>query len=368
MTMSEPPISADEVGKAPREKVSSSAPTAARRKSSGVGATTARRAKSGSGFSATGAGRAKSSSGFSATGAGRAKSSSGLNGDRKRRPGPRALRIEASLRERMCVLMSPDAKPPIGRNEREIADVLAAGPAFAGRQWDPAAVRRVLRAIREERAAFFERLVPLLADVDAAGGMSRWQFTELCVRREFDRYWLWDRFRERRLFVEPLDADDQLAPPVVVDHRNDHVAVSPAGRGLATFWQAVGKYSPEALDVLATMAVHSLDGEHLPRLCRRYHAGLDEMVAKGLVEASPNGSSLQLSERGKVAGDQWSMVDGQAGHKSGIEERYWPLAGEEKTLPPDWDWKHRPFPVLPLTELSVQHSNANRDVTLVRGS
>lgn len=265
----------------------------------------------------------------------------GPHGSRKRRPGPR-MRVHPDLRDAVIELRNPRKKPPVGLNEREIADELRSDGRFADEDWDGPRVRRTLRAIRAERADFLERITLLLDELGRSDGLTRGAFVDLCARREFDGYWLWDRFGDRRV-TRAGDGDGDLAPPLVVDHKRDLVTVTAAGRALAHHWKALAGYPGESLDVLAVVALGLVEPEELPDLCKRYHASMKQLIDAGLVETAPRRGGLRLTKTGQTAGEQWAFDGGQAGFSPVIEGIYWPTPYELRVLPPDWDWKHRPL-------------------------
>ena len=265
----------------------------------------------------------------------------GPHGSRKRRPGPR-MRVHPDLRDAIIELRNPWKKPPVGLNEREIADALRMDGRFGDDDWDGPRVRRLLRAIRAERADFLERITLLLDEIRRSGGLTRGGLVDLCTSREFDRYWLWDRFGDRRI-TRIGDGDQDLAPPLVVDHESDRVTVTAAGEALAYHWKAIAGYPGEALDVLAVVSLGLVSPEGLPDLCKRYHASMKQLIDARLVETTPKGGGLRLTETGDTAGSQWAFDDGQAGLHAVIEGIYWPTSYELRALPAEWDWKHRPL-------------------------
>lgn len=252
------------------------------------------------------------------------------------------MRVHPDLRDVLTELRNPWKKPPAGLNEREIADQLCNDSRFADNDWDGPRVRRTLRAMRAERADFLERITLLLDELGQSDGLTRGRFVDLCTRREFEHYWLWDRFGDRRI-TRLSDGDGDLAPPLVVDHAGDRVTVALAGEALARHWKAIAGYPGEALDVLAAVVLAPVAPEDLPDLCKRYHASIKQLIDAQLVETSPRGGGLRLTKIGETAGTQWAFDDGQAGLHAVIEGIYWPTPYELRALPSDWDWKHRPL-------------------------
>jgi len=252
--------------------------------------------------------------------------------------------VAADVRQLLKELRKPDRKPPLGLTEREIAQELQAAAVTADTAWDDAAVRRLIRAVREERRIFFERVDVILKTVESTPEVyTPAKFVSLCVDRGFDAYWLWDQFQDRRLFPTPLDGDKALAPPVFVDFDAETVVVTPAGRALRDHWASIRDIPPEILDVLAAISMTGPSiGPNIPGLCRRYHAEFTDLTANRLVDLDGSGIP-RLTAAGEQAGNQWALADGQAQLDWQWEATYWPGKSEEKSLPTDWDWKHRPL-------------------------
>lgn len=263
---------------------------------------------------------------------------------RRRRRGPLPKRVPSDVRRLLKELRSPERKPPLGLTEREIAQELQAAALTANTAWDDAAVRRLIRAIREERRIFFERVDVILETIESSPeAYTPAKFVSLCVDRGFDSYWLWDQFQDRRLFPRPLDGDDDLAPPILVDFDAETVVVSPAGQRLRTHWASIQDIPSEILDVLAAIEMTGPSmGPNIPALCRRYHADFSDLTAKRLVDLDDSGIP-RLTAAGGQAGSQWALDDRLEGLDWLWEWIYWPNRSEEKSLPTHWDWKHRPL-------------------------
>jgi hypothetical protein len=214
-------------------------------------------------------------------------------------------------------------------------------PGAPGTPWNAAAVKTILRTLRNQREVLLRRLGSLLAVVDHHGRISPIELTRLCREHQVDAYWVWDRWRLPYLELHSDFGRHRYSPPLEL--RDDYMSVAPEGRRVIELWRQLHTYPAEVQDVLEALSWkdYRLRPEALFRVCERLDASFDVVVASGLVRPAAKGGLFEATAAGRRVGDRWRLIAGQ--DEGRWEYEYRPEAEEEVSLPLDWDWDDRPL-------------------------